>query len=55
MLTVFTAGIAVCGALVASTLSGLTAASGYTSGCSAYHYTSSCNFKILLYNPAHFS
>ncbi|XP_046463188.1 uncharacterized protein LOC124209288 [Daphnia pulex] len=42
MLTVFTAGIAVCGALVASTLSGLTASSGYTSGCSAYHYTSSC-------------
>nr|CAH0100511.1 unnamed protein product [Daphnia galeata] len=41
-LTVMMAVISVCGAIVAATLSGLAAASGYSYGCNSSHYTSSC-------------
>lgn len=41
-MTVVTAGVAVCGAIVAATLSGLVASSGFSYACDSYHYSSSC-------------
>ncbi len=50
-LTVMMAVISVCGAIVAATLSGLAAASGYSYGCNSSHYTSSCNPISFITHP----
>lgn len=42
-MTVVSAAVAVCGAIVAATLFGLVASSGFSYACDPYHYSSSCN------------